>query len=199
MISAARGFVSVIDQCRINFTVGPITLLIQVPNAHQFESSEQKIFIHFHWNQEQGPSLFGFKTMLERELFLCIISCSGIGPKIALSILEHLTPHAFASAVLHANSKALSAVPGIGTKKAEHIIFNLKSKIDTLIKEGILKDAGDTFQQWHLVSQALESLNYSRPEIQHALQYTKEKLAESSTASFDQLMRHALAALSKQK
>jgi Holliday junction DNA helicase RuvA len=152
-----------------------------------------------HWNQENGPTLFGFKDLIEKELFTLIISCSGIGPKIALAILDHLGPHAFVEAVQMGDHKALSGVSGIGGKKAEQIIFNLKNKVDALAKTGKITHRSATMTHWNTVSQALESLHYSRPEIQNALDYAKEKLAGSTTASFDQLMRHALAALSKQK
>jgi holliday junction DNA helicase RuvA len=201
MFSAAIGTISVIDKHLIDFTVGPLTLSVQVPDATLFNTNApQKLSLYLHWHQENGPTLFGFQSAVEKELFICIVSCSGIGPKIALALLASLGPNNFAQAIISGNHKSLSAVPGIGTKKAEQIIFGLKTKIDALFKTGKIEYTNSTMSHWNTVSQALESLNYSRAEIQNALDYTREKLAgNTQSASFDQLMRCALAALSKQK
>ena len=54
---------------------------------------------YLHWNQEQGPSIFGFASDIEREVFLLIISCSGIGPKIGLAVLAQIGSQSFIRAV----------------------------------------------------------------------------------------------------
>lgn len=199
MLSAASGMVTVIDKNKIDFTVGPITFAVSVSNSALFDTqSTQNILLHMYWNQESGPTLFGFATSLERTVFTLILTCSGIGPKIALAILDRLGAHAFIEAVQVGNGKLLSNVPGIGIKKAEQIIFNVKNKIEKLLETGVIIPQSEISVKWVTVTQALESLNYSRIEINRAMEHVQEQLA-GNTASFDQLMRCALSALSKQK
>lgn len=82
--------------------------------------------------REDAHTLYGFLTPSERDLFrLLIHSVSGIGPKIALSILSGLSVNAFRSAVAAQDVKALSSVSGVGRKTAERIVVELKDKLAT--------------------------------------------------------------------
>lgn len=69
-----------------------------------------------HWNQDQGPTLFGFQSQIEKQTFMMIISCSGIGPKMALSILEQTSAGSFLEMIVENDVKALSNLKGIGAK-----------------------------------------------------------------------------------
>ena len=129
-------------------------------------------------------------------MFLLIISCTGIGPKIGLAVIAQLGYQPFIRAVQQEDILALSKVSGIGAKKAEQIIVQLKHKVARLIKTGIeLDDAGD-IQSWHTIGEVLESLNYSRTEISLAMKHLKQEYPNTQLP-FDQLMRHALSFLSK--
>ena len=199
MLSAAYGIVTIIDKHKIDFAVGSLTFSVSVANSALFNTQiSQTLFLHMHWNQETGPSLFGFTSTLDRTLFTLILSCSGIGPKIALAILDHFGAHAFSEIVQTSNSKLLSSVHGVGIKKAEHIIFDAKPKVEKLFASGAITPQTATSSAWVTVTQALESLHYSRTEINRAMEHVQEQLA-GNTASFDQLLRSALSALSKQK
>ena len=80
--------------------------------------------------REDAHTLYGFLTPAERDLFrLLVHTVSGIGPKIALAILSGLSVHAFRSAVLAQDVKALSSVSGGGRKTAERIVVELKDKV----------------------------------------------------------------------
>src|ERR1044071_8504390 len=80
--------------------------------------------------REDAHTLYGFMTVAERELFrLLINTVSGIGPKIALSILSGMNPTAFRGAVSGGDVKALSQISGVGKKTAERIIVELKDRI----------------------------------------------------------------------
>ena len=80
--------------------------------------------------REDAHTLYGFLTPAERDLFrLLVHTVSGIGPKIALAILSGLSVHAFRSAVLAQDVKALSSVSGVGRKTAERIVVELKDKV----------------------------------------------------------------------
>ena len=79
--------------------------------------------------KEDGVTLFGFASPKEKELFLKLISVSGVGPKMGISILASLSADEFAQAVATADVKRLSAVKGLGKKTAEKIVLELHGKI----------------------------------------------------------------------
>jgi Holliday junction DNA helicase RuvA len=79
--------------------------------------------------KEDGVTLFGFDTVQEKELFLKLISVSGVGPKLGISILASLSADDFAIAVATADVKRLSKVKGLGKKTAEKIVLELHGKI----------------------------------------------------------------------
>lgn len=79
--------------------------------------------------REDSMELFGFASMQEKVAFTQLIGVSGVGPKVAVSILSHLTPEQFAAAVISADSKTLSQAKGLGKKGAERIILELQEKL----------------------------------------------------------------------
>ena len=79
--------------------------------------------------KEDGMTLFGFADIKEKELFLKVISVSGVGPKLGIAILTGLSAEEFLLAVQTADAKRLSTVKGLGKKTAEKIILELHGKI----------------------------------------------------------------------
>ena len=79
--------------------------------------------------KEDGVTLFGFATPKEKELFLKVISVSGVGPKLGIAVLTGLTADEFMQAIATADVKRLSAVKGLGKKTAEKIVLELHGKI----------------------------------------------------------------------
>jgi len=197
MIDYLTGSVKEAKEQSITIDIGNVGIMIQVPSGSLFHVGKKvTMHIHTHWNQEQGPTVFGFSSALDKQVFLLIISCTGIGPKIALAILHDLNAKEFLKAVQTGSDNILSSVSGIGVKKAEQIIVHLKHKVAKLIASGIELDDAQYLTQWYEVSQALESLNYSRTEVSQTMNYLKKSYGQS-TISFDQLLRQALSFLAK--
>lgn len=199
MVDYIQGPVKFLEKQRIVVMVGSLGYGVQVSDEHQFSCGQQvELYTSLHWNQDKGPSLFGFKTMLEKQVFQLIIGCAGIGPKIALAALAHMSAGSFVSAVTEGDVKALSGVSGIGTKKAENMIVQLRSKVEKLVDSGVeLGSGGEQAKHFSEVSQVLVTLNYSKPEINSALEYVK-KHDDVMQLSFDGILRKALGYLSKQ-
>ena len=119
--------------------------------------------------KEDAFDLYGFYTKSEKRCFEMLISVSGIGPKVALSILSANTPEGLALAIMNNNEKALTVAPGIGKKIAQRVILELKDKIS--------KDTGSAELQIPVVNTpaeggavndavtALTVLGYSGSEI----------------------------------
>jgi Holliday junction DNA helicase RuvA len=194
-------FIGTVKEAReqeIILDIGSMGIALQVASGHHFSQKDQiKIYNYLHWSAENGPSLFGFATVQDRSVFKVIISCSGIGPKIALAILADLGTQNFLHAISTADDQMLSRVNGIGKKKAEQIIVQLKHKVADLIEAGTV-DISDMKDISHFndVSLALQSLNYSRIEIGRAMEYVKKHAKGEVT--FDLLLRQALSYLAKQ-
>ena len=92
---------------------------------------EATLFVH-HVVREDDELLFGFHTDRERHFFRTLLTISGIGPKLALSVLSGLTPGELATAIAEGDVKRLSSISGIGKKTAERIIVELKDKVNPL-------------------------------------------------------------------
>jgi Holliday junction DNA helicase RuvA len=201
VIEYVKGQVKVVKDQAIILEIGGVALALAVPMSSLFLVEESvQVWTHVHWNQENGPSLFGFKTEFERQIFLLVTSCSGIGPKIALSILAELGPNNFINAINSGDDKALSKVNGIGPKKAEQIVVQLKHKVAKLVTTGafVADSQGSAhLQQWHNVSEVLSSLHYTRTEIAAAMKYVSENNQNGENSSFDLLVRQALSFLAK--
>lgn len=196
MIAILNGRVKEINEQSIVVCTKHIGFEVFVIQPRSFTYNEEIVLnIHMHWNQEQGPSFFGFKTKEEKAVFQSIIKCPGIGPKIALAALEHLGHSSFVQAVTAEDSGVLSSIPGIGNKKAEQLLVQLKHPIKKLLEQGLLVDHNCPIAELQKIGEVLDSLNYSRSEINTALEFLRK--SDHANGSFDLLLRQALSYLSK--
>lgn len=197
MISYLAGTVRDVRMPYVTVVTNGIGFLVQVPSKYNLAvgaSVELDIYTHVH--QDNGMQLFGFFNADERALFTLIIGCSGIGPKIALAVLGGLSPTLFVSAVMTGDIRAFSGIEGIGPKKAENIILQLKDKVGKLALTGLDHLESPAVASIKQLSDVLTSLGYTRSETTACLeQVKKEGLFER--ASFDELIRKALAFMTK--
>jgi len=199
MIDLIKGQVKRIEEKSITIFVNGFGLKLNIANSDSFqENKEAEIFTYLHWNQEKGPSLFGFKNELERHVFLMIIDCPKIGPGIAINILNQIRASQLLEIITSNNETALSSINGIGPKKAEQIIAHLKHKVKKFIESGKVEisESDKGFTQWQSVKDALTSLNYTNQEIIGAVKYLSENYKDKNL-SLDQLIRSSLAYLSQ--
>lgn len=197
MISALHGTVTEVADSFIVLNVNGIFLTIAVANGLSFaKDTTITLITHLLWHPEQGPSLFGFANVIERDIFTLIITCPGVGPKIGGAVLRDIGAHGFLRAITACDAKALSSVSGIGIKKAEQIIVQLKHKVEKLIQAGGIADEVGDALPLHEVAQALAALHYSRPEITQALDVVRGAQSDQPV-SFDIALRKALQFLSK--
>lgn len=174
-----------------------ISLALAVPQESAFAIPQVHVYTYLHWHQENGPTLYGFQSKRDRQVFQLIISCSGIGPKMGLAILQAMSAASFMSAIITDNIAALSSVAGIGKKKAETLILHLKDKISKLIDTGVLLlEESSNIQHVQDVMNTLLSLNYTKQETAHALDMIKKK-EDIGQLQFDVLLRKSLLVLSK--
>ncbi|MDD4034506.1 MAG: Holliday junction branch migration protein RuvA [Candidatus Cloacimonadaceae bacterium] len=117
--------------------------------------------------------IYGFASLAERELFQLLTRISGIGPKIAISILSTLTVPAFIKSVRSGEEAMLTRVPGIGKKSAQRLIVELKDRIHTLMD--YVEDAGDADNSLLEVENALFALGFNTALIQRELKLLSEE------------------------
>ncbi len=103
----------------------PLSVLSELPPI----GSEVKIHTYFSVRQD-AMELFGFLHREDRDMFVQLLSVSGVGPKGALGILSTLKPNALRQAILSGNSKLIQTAPGIGKRTAERLILDLRDKVD---------------------------------------------------------------------
>jgi holliday junction DNA helicase RuvA len=198
MIGMLFGKIESVSGKSIILMVNGIGFSLSVPNVQKMEKEkETTFFTYLHWNQEKGPSLFGFQSELEKTVFLMVIECPKIGPSIALNILSSMSAEQFLEVVTSQNEAALNAINGIGAKTAEQIVMHLKRKAAKLVSSGEVATGGG-FVQWQQINDVLVSLNYSKQEITKALNYLAEA-HQGQEVSLDQLIRASLSFLSQSK
>ena len=197
MITHLTGRIQAREEGFLALEVHGVSFGLFMPDAHSCAvGDELSVHTYMHWNAEQGPTLFGFRRELDRKVFLMIISCSGIGPKIALSLLGDLGSERFLAAVRESNEKSLSSVNGIGAKKAEQIVVHLKHKVAKLITSDMQLDPAFKDSSMHNIAEVLQTLNYSRQEIAAAMNHLRQA-ATTEPVPFDGMMRKALSFLAK--
>jgi Holliday junction DNA helicase RuvA len=125
------------------------------------------LYIHTHVREDQ-LTLFGFATREEKAIFLRLMDVSGIGPKMAMSILSGMAPHDIVNAVVKEDLARLHAIPGIGRKTAERIVVDLKDKFIKEFGGGASVQPADKPLYNDAVS-ALVNLGYQRASAEKAL------------------------------
>jgi Holliday junction DNA helicase RuvA len=104
----------------------PVTTFSTLPEA----GSEVRLRVHTHV-REDAISLFGFSTPAEKTLFEKLISVSGIGPKLAVTVLSGLAASDLVAAIRAGQTEQLVRIPGVGKKTAERMIVELRDKLET--------------------------------------------------------------------
>ncbi|HET9360442.1 MAG TPA: Holliday junction branch migration protein RuvA [Vicinamibacterales bacterium] len=200
MIALLRGRVLDKQPNRVIVDVGGVGYDVHVPLSTFYdvgdEGADVTLRVHLHV-REDALQLYGFLTELERQLFERLIGISGIGPKLAISVLSGMEPRDLIAAVQRGDVARLTGIPGIGKKTAERIVLELRDRLARLVPPAAGGQAaeaptGDRLRD-DLVS-ALQNLGYHRPQADKAIQAV---LAASPESTFEQALRGALRDLMK--
>jgi Holliday junction DNA helicase RuvA len=154
------------------------------------ENSAVELHIYTHLT-DNALALFGFSTKEEKDLFLKLISISGIGPKLALNVLSGIGPEDLEEAVEHSDIARITLIPGIGKKTAMRIALELQEKMEK--KEKLLRAKGSKERE-DLIS-ALMNLGFRRKEVEDVVDQTIKTF--TSAAGFEKLLRECLKKMAK--
>lgn len=180
------------------FTVSGTTYDRMPPHLSVSEMPDVKLYSYMSV-REDGVELFGFASTEELSAFKMLISVSGVGPKVALSVLSLLTPEQFALAVCSDDKKTISKASGVGAKTAARIVLELKDKLmksslgsTDAISAGIATSANSTPAPQNRAKlseaqDALTVLGYNRAQINTVL-----STIDTSALSLEEIIKAAL-------
>jgi Holliday junction DNA helicase RuvA len=186
--------------------VGGVGYEVSIPLSTFYELDELgskvqlRIYTHV---REDSLQLYGFKTARERELFMRVISVSGIGPKLGITLLSGMSADEMIASIRTNNLARLTLIPGVGRKTAERLVIELRDKIAALSsveledKLGAKPEPSATETEDVVRSDALSALvnlGYQRSAAEKAITAT---LSEGGEITVESVLRGSLRRLAK--
>jgi Holliday junction DNA helicase RuvA len=172
MIASLTGVVVAVGQDWVVVQVGGVGFQVFVPQrlAGELEGTGQELMLFTHLHvRENELTLYGCGSEEELALFRLVQTVSGIGPKVALSILSFLPPDRLRTALAQEDVTTLARVPGIGPKTAKKLVFDLKDKVAAAVPVG--EPAPALVEADADLIAALTGLGYSVAEAQEAIRH----------------------------
>ena len=172
MIGLLNGHVESVDADAALISVGGVGYEVRMPAADLsalHAGQETRVFTSLNVSQD-AVTLYGFLTQASKRMFLQLQKVSGIGPKVALSLLSTLPPDRLARAVADGDAAALAKAPGLGRKGAQKIILEIKGSIDLSQIEGSAAPAAAQVDTGSMqVVEGLMSLGWRQQDAEHAV------------------------------
>jgi Holliday junction DNA helicase RuvA len=166
---------------------------ISVPTFSELPGDGGDVSLHIHTHvREDAIALFGFLRSQEKQLFEKLIAVSGIGPKLAITILSGMAAEEMVRAIRENDVARLTKIPGIGKKTAERMVLELRDKLEGFAAGEAARPATVLPVEEDVLS-ALVNLGYQRAAAEKALAAVKR----NGEPEFDALFRGALGALSR--
>jgi holliday junction DNA helicase RuvA len=197
MIGHLRGTVLEKRPAEVIVDTGGVGYQVQIPISTYTALPDRgatvalRIYTHV---REDTLALFGFATSEEKQLFEQLISISGIGPKLAITVLSGLAAPDLVAAIRNGDVAQLVRIPGVGKKTAERIVLELKDKVaamDGAGKSPVAVEAVPAFNALERdVLSALQNLGCTRPVAEEAVRKVKQRGAPDA---FEPFFRAALA------
>ncbi len=191
MIAFVRGHFAVKTPARIVVDVNGVGYELNISlNTYSAISNKDsgQLYTYLHIT-ENAQSLFGFADLAEKELFMQLISVSGVGASTARMMLSGLKPAEITRAIVQGNTKQLEGIKGIGKKSAERLIVELRDKLGKQSNESILPGFSEPQKDADAVN-ALISLGIGRVMAEQAVK--KVLQAQPDNDSLEDIIKLAL-------
>ena len=199
MIDQLKGKLISHNDSYLVIEVGGLGIKVNIPktSSKNFKMNEVMSFSTYLHVREDSLDLYGFENESDRSLFLMLISISGIGPKLGLTIISGLAPEKLKIKIISGDVKALTSIPGVGAKTAKRIIIELKDKFSKIDSESLgFEDEIDSKIYKDVIS-ALDGLGYKEKESKKALKQLGLDKSESSNLTIENLIREVLKILNE--
>jgi holliday junction DNA helicase RuvA len=178
---------------------------VQIPLSTFYELEELgskvqlRIYTHV---REDTLQLFGFKTARERELFMRLISVSGIGPKLGITLLSGMSADEMIASIRNNDLARLTLIPGVGRKTAERLVVELRDKVATLSSSDLAVEGSQAASSEAVTEDAvhadalsaLVNLGYQRSAAEKAI---TAALSEGGAITVESILRRTLRRLAK--
>jgi Holliday junction DNA helicase RuvA len=200
MIAFVRGRVAAVGLTSAVLEVGGVGLELQcTPNTlADLRTGAEATLPSSLVVREDSLTLFGFADEDEKQMFELVQTASGVGPKVAQSMLAVLAPEAIRRAVTSDDVKTLTAVPGIGQKGAQRIILELRDRIGLPGSVPVTSTGPSASSDWQSqVYRGLVGLGWSGKEADRAVAAVTDDAAQMATPDVARLLRLALQTLSR--
>ena len=172
-------------------------VIVPFSTFYVLPKEDERVNLHIYTHvREDAFILFGFHTLLEKEIFLMLISVSGIGPKLAINILSGIGPDELLEAMAQGDALRMQAIPGVGKKTAERIALELKDKAlkargdSKELPTGILGEKEEGVYDDAL--SALLNLGYPAKSAKRAVE---KAITQSKDVTLEGLIKEALRSL----
>jgi holliday junction DNA helicase RuvA len=200
MIAHLRGKLLSKRASHIVVEAGGVGYGVSIPVSTFYElgdvGAETVLHIYTHIREDM-LALYGFRTEQEKTVFEKLISVSGVGPKLAVTILSGLELRDLIAAIQRGNLERLVHIPGVGKKTAERLVLELKDKFAGIAAEGAAEPqpaAPELSTVDDNVLSALTNLGYARPIAEKALAEAKRELPDGD---LERLLRGSLRVLAR--
>ena len=180
----------ILDVSGVGYLVAvPLSTFAALGELH----AEVTLLIHTHV-REDALLLYGFLSAREKHVFELLLGASGVGPSLSLKILSGMNVEELVPAIRGGDIARLTKIPGVGRKTAERMVLELKDRLDAVAAETDKPTPASPAGVEADVKSALTNLGYDDRTAESAVAEAKRN---AGTASFEKLLRHTLAALSR--
>ena len=190
--NSSNRVILLLETNNIGYEVQIIPRMIpQLPPVDEFV----QVFTHLQVREDQIV-LYGFSTLAERDLFRQLIGVSGIGTQLAIALLNTLELPELVQAIVNENTKVLAKTPGVGSKTAQRIALELKTKLAQWRQEAGLTtvvSSGLTMEVQEEIEMTLLALGYTASEVMQALEVLSREQKLSSETATEEWIKKAIA------
>ena len=194
MISQISGKLISLNEGFVIIELGGLGLKVNMSTSsiRNFKLNEiVSLVTHLHV-REDALDLFGFINESGKKLFLMLISISGIGPKLGMTILSGIEPEKLKSCIISGDVKTLTSISGVGAKTAKRIIIELKDKFSKVDDENLgFNDEKDS-EIFNNILNALISLGYSELESKKVIEKLSLLNSDKNDKKIETLIKEAL-------
>ena len=195
MISSISGVIKSTTPNSVVVEVSGVGVLLQIPNriSSNLTIGSSANFFTYLVVREDSLNLYGFTELIDRDFFELLLSVTGIGPKVAQSILSGSESKVIASAIASSNLKTLESFPGLGKKGAQRLVLELKDKVSTFLSSN---KSTPNLSISNQIENALQGLGYSAKDAANMVSQVLED-KENQALSSAEILKLALKRVGK--
>jgi Holliday junction DNA helicase RuvA len=195
MISSISGVIKSTTLNSVVVEVSGVGILLQIPNriSSNLTIGSSANFFTYLVVREDSLNLYGFTELVDRDFFELLLSVTGIGPKVAQSILSGSESKLIASAIASSNLKTLESFPGLGKKGAQRLVLELKDKVSAFLSSN---KSTPNLSISNQVENALQGLGYSAKDAANMVSQVLED-KENQALSSAEILKLALKRVGK--